>query len=223
MLSRSLRARAETRAGLRQPRFFLRLLRPQHRELVALGGQGRAGLVERGLRLAGIRIGALEALPAGEVARGESGVSALVEAGPFEIDIGAGHARLGLADYRLLEIETVRIGRDGRFGSRDHSLGLCRLCREIAILDDEHDIAGGDRLVVADADLPDVAVDLWADNAGIGLNVGIVGQLDKAPLGPPVPAGRAGERREDHDHEKECGVSHQTGDEHDWTEPFSSV
>ena len=75
-------------ARLLQPRLFLVALRPQHGELVSARRQRGALLRQRRRRLAGVGLGRLEALPAGEIARDQRDIALVVELGAGLIGLG---------------------------------------------------------------------------------------------------------------------------------------
>ena len=88
-----------------------------------------------------------------------------------------------LFDQRLLQRDLrVEVAHRG-FGRRDIGLGLVERGPEIAVVDPRQQLSGLDLLVVADQHLGEIAGDLWRDDRGVGLDIGVVGRFQVAPGG----------------------------------------
>ena len=117
--------------------------------------------------LAQRRVGLLRALD-----RAGAGLHQVVVAGLFflrEFQIGFGGGDIGgaLLDDRLLQGDLrIEVAHRG-LGGGDIGMGLVERRPEIAVVDPGQQLAGLDRLVVADQHLRDVAGDLWRDDRGV--------------------------------------------------------
>ena len=147
-------------------------------------------------------------MPAGVIAGRQRRVSLEVELRTIEIRLGGPQARRRLIDHRLLQLEPSGVGRDAGYRGGESGLGLGELGGEIAVVDDEQNLAGRHRFVVADPDFLDVPLDLWADQRHVALDVGVVGRLQEAPVGPPIPTAADAEDEQGRDRDNQQGFTH---------------
>ncbi len=195
-------------ARLQQLCFLFALLRFEDGELVLLGSERGARLAERGVRLARIRFGRFIFLAAGVIACHQRGIALVVELGAIEIRLGRAQHRRRLVDHRLLQFEAAGIGRDNGLFGRQRGIGLGELGGKVAVVDHEQYLARRDRLVVADFDFLDVAFDLRADQRDVALHIGVVGRLQKAPVGPPIPSAHRSQDEEQRGQHHQQDLAH---------------
>jgi hypothetical protein len=93
-------------------------------------------------------------------------------------DVGA-----ALFDDRMLKRDLRIEVTHGGLGPRDIGMGLRQRRPEIAIIDPRQQLAGLDLLVVGHQHLREITGDLWRDDRGVGLDIGVVGGFQVPPGG----------------------------------------
>ncbi len=198
----------QTGAGLLPFCFFFVALRAQHAQRAQRGGDRRALLRQRRRRFLVVRLSRLKSLAAGIIACRQLFVALVIALGAGFFGFRRGYLRLGLVDHRALQVEPAVVGIDRGLFGRHRRLGLRRLRGEIAVVDDEQHVAHCHGLVVLDPDFLDVTFDLRADQRDVALDVGIIGGLQKAPLGPPIPPPAGGKRQQGQGKEDQKRFAH---------------
>ena len=164
------------------------LERLQAVDLLLRGVEGGGGLVAGGVALAQVGIRLLLALH-----RAGAGLQQVLVAGVFLLregqrGLGIGEVGPRRGDLRLLLDDRRGDAQDLRPVLLDLGLGLLELDPVGAVVEARDHVAGLDRLVVADPHLRDDAGDARRHRDLVGLEIGVVGDLEEAPDGPPVPA-----------------------------------
>ena len=199
-------------------------LRLQHDDLLLGVFELGPGVGDGGLLAADVGLGLLLALDGAGAGADEVGVAGVVGAGEDEGGVGAGLVGLGAGDGAGLELELgLEAGAVG-FGGGDVGASLVECGGEIAVVEAGEDVAGVDFLVVQDEDVGHLAGEAAGDGHHVGGDVGVVGRLHEAAVGPPAGGVEAdggerdaGEGDEDQapgpapDRDGWCGLRHQDG------------
>ena len=144
--------------------------------------QTRLAVLELGDFFAQSRVGLLGALDGARAGLHQAVVADLFFLRELQIGFGSSDVGRALLDDRLLQSNLrFEIAHCG-FRCGDIGMRLIERRLEIAIVDPGQQLAGLDRLVVADQHLRDVAGDFWRDDRGVGLHIGIIGRFQ-------IPAG----------------------------------
>ena len=150
-------------------------------------------------------VGLLRALHRAGAGLHQAVVAGLFFLREFQVGFRRGDISRALLDDRLLQGELrIEVAHRG-FGCGDIGIGLRQRGLEVAVVDLGQKLSGLDRLVVADQYPRDVAGDLWRDDRGIRLHIGVIGRFQVAAGGEVVVAEMAGSGGAERNRERQGG------------------
>ncbi len=171
------------RAGAIELRHGLGAVGGENVDLLLRGQQTEFFVLQLRALLAQRCVGLLRALNGAGAGLHQAVVAGLLLLGELQIGFGGGNVGGLLFDDRLLQGDLRIEVADRGLGRIDVGMGGIERRPEVAVVDPGQNLPGFHRLVVADQHLRDVAGDLWRDDRGVGLDVGVVGRFQVAAGG----------------------------------------
>ena len=182
------------RAGAIELRDRLGLFGGEHVDLLLRSQQAGLAVLKLRRLFAQCRVSLLRALNGAGARLHQAVVTGLFFLRELQRGFGSRDVGGALFDQRLLQGDLGIEVTNGGFSCGDICIGLVECRPEIAIVDPRQQLAGLDRLVVADQHLTDIARHLRRDDGGIGLHIGVVGGFEISPGGPVAVAGVGADR-----------------------------
>ena len=161
-------------------------LRVQHVQLLARGFQPCIGGDDSGAGLRVQCVGALRILTGAGGGLRQAAIAGSVRRGEVCLGRFLGEGALLLADGGLLQ-HVLRAQRVECRGARgDHSFRVVQGGAVVSVVQADQRLAGLHELVVGHQHLRDETADMRRNRGDVAADIGVVGGLDEAPLGPPV-------------------------------------
>ena len=212
--------------GLRHGTLGLRrgARRIDDRDLVAGGLERGLGGSDGGPGPVGIDPRLAQRLLAGVAALGEPAVALEVALGPARLGGSAGQRGLGLTDAGGLHLQLALRRGDRRLLAAQGGRRLVHPGPEIPIVQAQEHLAAPHRPVLHGLDAGDIARDPGRDDREVALDIGVVGGLQKAQLGPPVPPAGTGTGQQEQEEGQAQALLHcHPGDDRPDAEPSTSL